>query len=339
MDNMKKVVITGATGLIGGHLVLQLLRAGEYEITAVGSSGESFVKLDGLLRGYGVEGKYVRAVADLGDIDDCRKILTPDTDIIFHCAARVSLGKLKKGEGEMLVWDNVEMTHNMTVSALKLFQSGNKRPLFVHVSSIAAFGGSLNSRGMVDEQSIMGNLLAASPYSRSKFLSENEVWRAKAHGLPVVVVNPGVVLGAMIPEAEFWLQKLAKVVSRGLSVWIDGETSFVGAGDVARAMIILSEHPESWGERYLLSAGNHTYRELLTELRRMTGRKHPEPGWKIPGGVLKFMGLFYPACKSVAENGRNPKTYDGSKITRSVPFEYQDWSGMWLEIGAFGEKI
>lgn len=339
---MKKVLVTGATGLVGSHLVAELLRRSqsddspeEYDITAAAHSEASWKKLDWLLLRLGLGGTpFRRIVASLEYIDDCRKLVREiQPDIIFNCAARVSVGKTK--EGEKLVTRNVEITHNMALASQEQASSTEKGPLFVHVSSIAALGNTVGPSGCIDEGAVMENLTGASAYARSKFLSENEVWRGAAHGLRVVIVNPAVIIGAMAPDSGFWLNELFRAVRKGGNrFWIEGETAFVAAGDVARAMALLAETPETWGKRYILSAENMPYRRFLGQVAKLEHRSVPYI--KVPRWVVKMAVPFVPSLGAVIAPHER---YDGSEILRTVPIEYTDLSQTLTQIAATVEKI
>lgn len=324
---MKRVMITGATGLIGSHTLAARLGRSEAErvqldeTVAVAHSENSWEQPDWLLSRRGADpAAYTRTVAELEYMDDCRRLLHEHRpEIVFHCAARVSVGKTRNGE--QLVRQNVALVHNLITAALEL--PAESRPLFVHVSSIAALGHSTDPEGYTDEQTVMDNLSGCSAYARSKFLSENEVWRGAAHGLRVVAVNPAVVIGAMSPRSGFWLNGLFRAVRRGgHRFWIDGEAAFVAADDVARAMLLLAERPETWGKRYILSAGQLPYRQFLGRIARIEGR--PEPRIEIPRWLLQPAVPFVPALGAVlAPHAR----IDGSAILRALPsFRYSDWT-------------
>ena len=337
---MKRLLVTGATGLVGSHLIAELLRrnrsastAEPCEITAVAHSEASWSRLEWLLRRERLDGEsYRKTVAALEYIDDCRRILTDcRPDVIFHCAAQVAVGSAHNGE--RLVTRNVEITHNLTTAAQE--QPKELRPLFVHVSSIASLGHTAGPSGCLDEGAIMENLSGASPYARSKFLSENEVWRAAAHGLPVVIVNPAVIVGIQAPEADFWLNGLSRAARKGANrFWLDGESAFVAAADVARAMVQLAENPESWGKRYILSAENLSFRRFLSAVAQAVGR--PAPSLRIPRWMLRTAVPFCPALSAVLS--AHPPV-DGSAILSAIPFRYTDLSELWPQIALATEKI
>lgn len=339
---MKKVLVTGATGLVGSYLITELLRRSlsddcpeEYDVTAVAHSDVSWKKLDWLLHRLGLGGaSFRRVVASLEYIDDCRRVVGEvRPDMIFNCAARVAVGKAR--EGEKLVTGNVEITHNMVTAALETASSPGEGPLFVHVSSVAALGNTVGPSGCIDEGAVMENLAGASAYARSKFLSENEVWRAAAHGLRVAIVNPAVVVGAMAPDSGFWLNELFRAVRQGGNrFWIEGEAAFVAAEDVARAMVLLAETPEVWGKRYILSAENLSYRRFLGLIAKLMHR--PAPYIKISRWLLKLAVPFVPALEAVIAPH---KRYDGGEILRAVPMEYADLSQTLSQIADTVEKI
>lgn len=333
---MKKVMITGASGLVGTHLVAELLgrnpagRAEEYAVTAVAHSEQSWTKIDWLLQRRGLGDRpYRRVAAALEYIDDCRRLIQViNPDIVFNCAARVAVGKAR--EGEKLVTRNVEITHNLITAVLEQASSPGEGPLFVHVSSVAALGGAAGPSGCIDENAVMENLAGASAYARSKFLSENEVWRAAAHGLRVAVVNPAVILGAMSPESDFWLNGLFEAMRKGANrFWIDGEMAFVSAEDTARAMILLAETPETWGKRYILSAESLPYRRFLGQMARTLGL--PQPRIRIPRWILKLAVPFAPAMAAVLAPHRR---CDGSEIMRTVPLRYTGLADTLSQIAA-----
>lgn len=319
---MKKILVTGGTGLVGSHLVAEWMRKDQdCDIAVVAHRESSFQKLDYVLALEGFSARpYRKVVAELEYFGECRRTVSADgawsegPDLVYHCAAKVKVGTTK--DGERMVNDNVETTQHLLSAVM---EHAGKLPRFVFVSSVAALGSAQNAQGMIDEDSVLDNFTHASAYARSKFLSEGEVWKAAAHGLPVTVVNPSVVLGIASPQAGFWFPELVKAVKRGLPCWIDGGTAFVDATDVARALVVLGEDPQAVGKRYLLSAANLSYREFMTMVRSSCGKK--EPWLKVPGGVVRLASKMVGTLTALSNTGGR-RFFDGSRISRSFPFEY-----------------
>lgn len=335
---MKNIFITGATGLVGSHLVIELLSDGYHRPIVAVRNTRSVSKLEYMLHRSGYSLSDVEMLdIDLGSIHDLREKLSErKLDTIFHCAARVKIGG---AAGEDLVNENVEITHNLCTLALEYPMA---TPLLVHVSSIATLGEGVSREAtpyepspeivrsdlhnascaedelIIDEQSVPQAIWSSSAYTRSKFYSEGEVWRAAARGLRVVVVNPAVIIGHTAPQANFWFPKLQNVISRGMPLWLEGSTGWVGAKDVARAMICLSRNGLCNDKRYLLCAENLSYREFL-QLMASSSRA-VGPRIKVPGCIIKALSYLWPELKTVA---RQRAIYDGSAICQDIPeFKY-----------------
>ncbi len=156
-------------------------------------------------------------------------------DGLFHCAAMVSYHhKDHKKMNEVNVhgtaqWVNWALDFDIPIC---------------HVSSIASLG-KAESSGWVDEQCYWQPSKDHTEYSRTKFLSEMEIWRGIEEGLSAVIVNPGVIIGACEPHQSSG--KLIQTVARGWNVYPSGGTGFVSATDVAKAMLQLMKKKKMGG--------------------------------------------------------------------------------------------
>src|SRR5690606_11484814 len=112
----------------------------------------------------------------------------------------------------------------------------------------------------------------------SKYYSEMEVWRGAAEGLDTVVINPGIILGEPLSgNREEWddgSPRLMKVVSKEFPFYTQGINAWVDVKDVVRASVQLMESSIS-SERFILSAGNFSYREVFSEMAAALGKKSP----------------------------------------------------------------
>ena len=82
----------------------------------------------------------------------------------------------------------------------------------VYVSSIAALGND-KYENEINESSPWDNSIEKTTYSYSKYVAELEVWRGSEEGLPIVIVNPGVILGNKSSINILNLIKVIKIIN------------------------------------------------------------------------------------------------------------------------------
>lgn len=253
------VFITGSTGLVGGHLLVQLFKRGE-KIRALKKYMSGFRELKIICKHYGVEFTeiYDKVEWITGDILDKTSFSSALKDIktIYHCAAIVSFGNCTPG---ILQQINIEGTRNITELALE-----HQVPCFAFVSSIGALGQSKNNEVITEETPWNPNN-DSSVYSNSKYLSEQVVWEAAKKGLNVVIVNPGVILGA----GDFNKGSLTffSTVRKGMYFYTHQQTGYVDVRDVCRAMLYLVDN-KIYNERFILVSENLTNKQLFTLIAR-----------------------------------------------------------------------
>lgn len=316
---MKRVIVTGATGLIGSHLIVELLlNNNDYHITALVRSERSKTKLTEVLGRYNLDDSSISYIkVDTQNYEEFREAIAL-FDVVFHCAAIVSFDSHK---AEEIVANNVELTSYVVDACL----SSQRRPLLVHISSIAALGTAMYPE-MTTEQTPFTNISGASAYSKSKFLSENEVWRGVKQGLSAVVVCPSIVLGVGASESE-GLQPVFRQASRGIPFYTAGIVGYVDVVDVARAMALLAQTPSSWGRRYILSSYNLSYRELISELNTAFGKAKPwiavgKTTLRIAVALLSVVQRKPLLTKEMTGFLTHKSCYDGSLVCGTIPIDY-----------------
>jgi len=247
-----KVLVTGATGLLGSHLVRKLLEKG-YPVRALKRKESDTSRL----------GKYAQHVEWIeGDVLNYNSLVQALKGVegVFHCAARVSF---RPADKELMFETNVIGTRNMINASLDY---GNLK-FFVHVSSVAALGRTINGIP-IDEEAEWDPAHYPSDYSYTKWLSEKEAWRGFAEGLPVVIVNPSVILG----RGNWYTDssQLFAMIDKKFPFYPVGGTGFVDAYDVAKIMIELGERGIT-GERFILSAENWLHRDIMAYIAMEMG--------------------------------------------------------------------
>ena len=272
------ILVTGGTGLTGSHLLLYLTRKG-LKVRAIFKSEESLNKTKNLFSYYSAEPEKLWAniewfSADITDITSLEPAFEGITQI-YHTAAMVSFLPQDK---DILMQTNVEGTVNLLHLAID-----HKIQKFLHVSSIAALGSYDNP---ITEKTHWNWKETYSDYALSKYLSEMEVWRAGQEGLPVVIINPSVILGA-----HFWntgTGHIVQKVDKGLRFYPPGSNAFVDVWHVVKIMTELMQRDIS-NESFIVSGFNQTYYDFLSAIAKALGKKPPQT--KLPYWLAKILYL------------------------------------------------
>jgi dihydroflavonol-4-reductase len=137
---------------------------------------------------------------------------------------------------------------------------------------------------LADESQTFPDHLQWFIYGHSKHLSEQEVHAAVAQGLPVVIVNPGIVLGPR--DINFVSGSLIRASLRGqLRVVPPGGSNMVHVSDVVAGQIAAAEHGRV-GERYILGGENLSHKVAAQIISEVTGGAPPVltlPARSLPG--------------------------------------------------------
>lgn len=315
-------MITGATGLVGSHLMVQMSNK-KMAIRAMRRENSDLTLVRKVFEMYALHPeeqlKSIEwVVADLTDIMVLEELLE-GVDEVYHCAAVVSFHPSKQRE---MILTNVKGTSNL-VNAL--LHKGNIA--LCHVSSIAALGRSENSEP-ITEQNLWKNSDSNSTYSVSKYAAEREVWRGVAEGLNAVIVNPSVILGP--GNWHTGSSELFLLVWKGLKFYTNGTTGYVDVRDVAKAMLMLMEE-KKFGQRYILSSENVSFKQFFTWIAHGLHKSPPnidvkhwmaEIAWRLMA-LKGFITRQTPAItRETARTSLNKKSYSTQKLSEAIGFEF-----------------
>lgn len=301
------VLVTGASGFVGNHLVRYLSAKGETIRALYHSRTPTTEMLQ--LRG------VVWMKADLLDVYDVEDAMQGVGEV-YHCAAIVSF---KKEDKEQLLHFNTESTANLVNEAL--LQGVRK---MVYVSSIAALGRSKEGAPITEEEQWEESKFN-SVYAESKHRAELEVWRGQGEGLEAVVINPGIIIGE--GDWDTGSAALVKMVHSEFPYYTAGINAWVDVEDVANAMYLLMKS-DITGERFILAAGSFSYKDVFTQLATAMGKKPPHKlagpfmssiVWRL--STLKSMLTGKPSTitKETATTAQRKAIYDNNKLTTALP--------------------
>lgn len=318
----KRIAVTGGTGLIGSHLVAELLKRGcrvkllVRDMRRIGQLRETLSRM-------GAESYYGRiefCETELNNPHTLTSALT-DIEVVFHCAALVTLDP---EEDEKVVLVNTEITTHVVNACLRCGVE-----LLVHISSIATLGECRIGQNTVDEMCILSNPVGRSSYSVSKIYAENTVQRGMVEGLRAVIVNPSVVIGE--GDLNSSSSRLVAYAMRRRLFYTNGVKGYVDVRDVARAAVGLAEMPQAIGKRFIVSAENLTFGTLFSMAARISGHWPPlipverrvlTGIYKVEKLLNKWFGRRPILSETLIANACDESYYDNSRMKNLVGFTY-----------------
>ena len=314
------IFITGGTGLVGSHVLLQLLQSGK-KVKALKRASSSLKICENVFRYYKEQKLFEKIVWTEGNINNISSLETglQDCELAIHCAAIVSF---QPSEARLMQKINVEGTANVINLAL---EKGIKK--LAYVSSIAALGRNSTNK-TVDEESYFKTTKLDSNYAISKYYAEQEVWRGSEEGLDVVIVNPSVILGP-----GDWTKGSSQIFQKiysGLKFYTTGSTGYVDVVDVATSVTKLL-FSEIKNERFIVNGANLKYRDCFDRIAsalnkpKATIRVTPflkEIAWRIEFIRSFFTGMKPLITQETANSAMTNSAYSTAKIKKTIGLEF-----------------
>jgi 2-alkyl-3-oxoalkanoate reductase len=310
-----KVLVTGATGFLGHHLVCKLLQEG-FEVTALARKTSDIHQL--------VASGVDIIQGDLTDRDSLRSAVS-DVEIVYHAGAAT------RGSWSDHAASTIQGTQNILEISV---QSGVRK--FVLISSLAVY----DVHGL-DEEAIVSEdhpyepfPRRVGPYTWAKLQAEkNALAFCKDQGLPVVVVRPGIIFG---PGGRVLFPHLGLKL-RGNSFLVIGSGEnllpLTYVENTVDAILASSVPDRAIGQTYnIVDDGELTQRGYLEELMRMTGIGFrvltlPKTVFYLPLAVTEWMSK-----NGLLKSSSIPTRYSFTAKFSSVKYDNRkvkaelDWS-------------
>ena len=314
------IFVTGGSGFLGAHLLVQL-SALDKKIIAAKRITTSLAYVERVFQLQGAAHRFDRIewknvnFFDTYEVDEALE----GVEEIYHCASEVSFNPKHH---QRMVDNNVTIAANLANAALLC---GVKK--LMHVSSIAALGRSAQEE-IIDETRIWKTDPVNTQYGFSKYKSEMEIWRAYEEGLPVIVVNPSIIMG-YCP----WNEGTGKMFERaysGMKYYTNGYTGWVDVKDVATCMIRLMDKNKV-GERYIISAENRPFRWVFDTMAEQLGKSKAKKAanlqlssWlvKAEAWKSKMLGTSPLITKETLRNATLQCQYVNDKIKKELGYTF-----------------
>ena len=320
----KTVLVTGASGFIGNHCVLQLLEQG--------------YKVRGTLRNLDRE-KHLREVfsqhtqaidhlefvqTDLLKDDGWSEALS-ECEYVLHVASPFP-GEMPENEDDL-----IRPAVDGTLRVLKAASTANVKRVVLTSSAAAIQGGhreKVREFNENDWSDLRGNIDA---YAKSKTLAEQAAWEYVSNQdanqpLELAVINPSFVMGPLLDGAA--LGTSAKTIKDFLSGAYPGTArismTIVDVRDVAAAHLAAMTNPMATGNRYICAS------ELiwLTDIARLLNENFTKRGYKVstlqfPDWLVKFYAFFDKSVKGEVPNLGRELSVSNQKIKDELGIQFR----------------
>ncbi len=266
---MKAYFLTGATGFLGGALARDLRAAG-HEVRALVRDPERATALTRL----GVS-------LHRGDVSDKASMRAPMTGVagVFHVAGWYKLGL---NDRHAAIATNIDGTRNVLELMREL-----AIPKGVYTSTLAV---NSDTRGRIVDESYRFDRIRGrhvSLYDWSKAEAHAIAERAIDDGLPLVIVQPGLIYGP--GDTSGVRTMLVQYLERKLpAIPVSAAYSWAHVDDEARGHVLAMERGAP-GRNYFLAGPAHTIAEALELAETIT--RIPAPKWRLPSAVLKAASM------------------------------------------------
>lgn len=296
----KKVLVTGGTGFVAIHSILQLLNLG-YQVRTTVRSLKSKDKIFAMLENGGITdfSKLDFIEADLTSDKNWHESMI-DCNYVLHIASPIFL-RLPKNEDEM-----IRPAVDGTLRVLKAARdSGVKR--VVMTSNFGAVGYSHKDKSSVitEESWTNPNEKGLSVYNKSKVLAEKAAWdfmKNEGGTLELSVINPMGIFGPSLnADLSSGFEMLKKLLDGSMKAIPDIRLGIVDVRDVAELHILAMENPDANGQRFLALAGGTM---SLLEIVKFLNVKMPFATTKattksLPTFIIRIMALFNNQAKAI----------------------------------------
>jgi len=317
------IFVTGGTGLVGSHVLLKLSQQGN-NFRALKRSSSSLKICEKVFRHHNEIESYKKISWVEGDINDIGSLedAIQGCTMVLHCAAVVSFSPY---DVDLMKKVNTEGTANVMNIAL---DAGVKR--VGYVSSIAALGTTENN-SIINESCDFKFTKHISNYSITKYFAEQEVWRAAAEGIDVIIINPSVILGP--GDWRKGSSQIFEKIYSGLNYYSTGSTGYVDVVDVADILVQLL-FSSAKNEKYIVNGINLKYQDCFNKIAEAMNKPKArvkvtpflkEVAWRIEALRSFVTGKNPLITRETANSAMSSKTYDSTKIKDFLSFEFTDF--------------
>ncbi|MFL2504232.1 MAG: NAD-dependent epimerase/dehydratase family protein [Candidatus Azotimanducaceae bacterium] len=289
----KSVFVTGASGFIASHCIIDLLK-NNYRIVGTIRDVSREKTLRSIISGAGLDNKQIEfKKADLREPDEISSAIR-GCDAVFHIASPVPIIQPKNRE------DIIETAKQGTLNVLKAARN-NSVERVVLTSSVATLFDKTDNKSLYTPRDWANpEAKRTSPYSQSKILAEQAAWKyGIEESINLTTIHPSLVLGPCL-ERDYGssLEAIVKILNKELPLIPNFGFEIVDVRDVARLHRLALEDDSSIGKRLIASTEFLWFSEIAANLKK----KYPDrkiPTRAMPNWLAKLISLFIPELREI----------------------------------------
>jgi nucleoside-diphosphate-sugar epimerase len=315
---MARILVTGGTGFLGAHCLIQLLAAGHETRTTVRNlARENDVRAMLRKGGAGDAGNRLTFFAADLNADAGWAEASAGCDYVLHVASPFP-STVPRDENELIV-----PARDGALRVLRAARdAGVKRVVLTSSFAAIGYGSKGRTAAFTEEDWTNLNDPSVQPYQKSKTIAEREAWDFIAReggGLELAVVNPVGILGPVLgPDYSTSILIVKCLMDGSIPGCPDLWFGVVDVRDVADLHLKAMTDPAARGERFLATAGDFTsFRQIAQILKEGVGEAARKvPTRLLPSWLLRAIALFDPQVRGVLPELGERKNASNEKARR-----------------------
>ncbi len=311
------VLLTGVSGFIAKHIALKLLNAG-YRVRGTLRRMDRADEVRAALAPYLTEhaGALTFVQADL-ESDAGWADAFQDVSALVHTASPFPIAQPK--DPAIVIRPAVEGTERV----LKAAAAAGVTRVVLTSSSVAVLNDAKPDSLQDEADWCDVHLPSTTPYAKSKTLAERAAWEiAKARGLKLTTINPGLVLGPPLDEHYGSSLGLVERFLKGRDPMLPSlGFPIVDVRDVAEMHLRALQRPETEGRRYIAASGSMAFVDMGRTLKAAYPTRRI-PTREAPKAIVRFLSLFDPQIKSILPKLGHLERVSNARAVKEMAMEF-----------------
>ena len=314
---MDLVLLTGVSGFIAKHVALKLLNAG-YSVRGTLRRMDRAEEVRAALAPYLTEhaGVLTFVQADLESDAGWAEAMA-GVSALVHTASPFPIAQPK--DPATVIRPAVEGTERV----LKAAASAGVTRVILTSSTVAVLNEAKPDTLQDEADWCDIHLPSTTPYAKSKTLAERTAWEiAKARGLKLTTINPGLVLGPPLDEHYGSSLGLVERFLKGRDPMLPPMgIPVVDVRDVAEMHLRALQRPETEGRRYLASSGSMAFVDMGRTLKAAYPTRRI-PTREAPKAIVRLLSVFDASIKSILPKLGHLERVSNARAVKEMGMEF-----------------